>query len=440
MSEVSARRRFGMLWSNGDFLKFWAGETVSLFGAQVSLLGLPLTAVLILHAGPEQLGLLRALQLLPYLFLALVFGIMTDRRTRRPLMIAANGSRAVLIGLVPVLAATHHLRIGLLDAIALCAGIGAVLFDVCWLSYIPAIVTDRSLLVEANSKLGTSSAAAEVTGPGITGALVQMLTAPSALAVNACSYLVSVVSLLTIRTSETVPAVADEDKRSLLRDVREGLSWVFGNEYLRVLALLGASYNFFLTFIETDFLVYATRSLSMKPSAVGIILSVGGVGGLLGAMLASAAIGRSGLGPAYSASVLVAFSAPILIPLAAGPRFAVGAMLATAFFLTSSGIGMANVIVISLRQAVTPQVLMGRMNACMRMLMYGVAALGAPVGGVLAVWLGLRGALWVAGAASILVVAPLLRSKIPRLKALPGVRQLPRSSTDICTESEGVSP
>jgi len=221
------RRRFGRLWTNGDFLKFWAGETVSLFGAQVSMLGLPLTAILVLHAGPEQVGVLRALQLLPYLFLALLIGIVVDRRKRRSLMIIANGSRAVLIGLVPILAAVHQLRIMLLDAIALFVGVGAVLYDVCWQSYVPTIISDRRLMLEANSKLGTSSSAADVTGPGLTGALVQALTAPYALAANAVTYGLSVISLLTIRTRETVPNAASE-QRNMLQSAREGLSWVFG--------------------------------------------------------------------------------------------------------------------------------------------------------------------------------------------------------------------
>jgi MFS family permease len=412
-------RRFGALWTNTDFLKFWAGETVSLFGAQVSILGLPLAAILVLHAGPEQVGVLRALQLLPYLFLALLFGILADRRGRRPLMIIANGARAVLIGLVPILAAVHQLRISLLYVIALFVGAGAVLYDVCWQSYVPAIISDRQQMLEANSKLGTSSSAADVTGPGLTGALVQALTAPYALAANAVTYGLSVISLLTIRTRETVLNVPSE-QRNLFQSAREGLSWVFGNRYLRALALLGGSYNFFFTFIETDFLVYATRSLSMRPSAIGLVLSIGGIGGLIGAMLGSILSNRFGVGVVYSAGVLVGFAAPILIPLASGPRLAVLATLSCSFFLTGIGIGSANVIVLSLRQSITPPQLMGRMNATMRMLVYGLAAPGSITGGLLADSLGLRAALWVAGICSILAVAPLFRSGIPRLKVLPG--------------------
>jgi MFS family permease len=415
---AGGRRRFGELWRNADFLKFWAGESLSLAGAQISLLGLPLTAVLVLNAGAEELGLLRLLQLLPYLFLALLFGVVADRNPRRPLMIASNLLRATALGLVPVLTVVHQLNIGLLDVIALLVGIGAVMFDVCWLSYIPTVVADRRLLVEANSKLGTSSSAAEIAGPGLAGALIQVLSAPYALAVNAGSYLLSVISLLAIRTPEQRPEPTKE-KGNLLRDAREGLVWVFGNSYLRVLALLGGSYNFFLTFIETVFLVYAVRTLNLSVEVIGIVLSAGGIGGLLGAMLANTALTRFGLGRVYSVSVLVAFAAPVLIPLAGGPQLFVAGVLVAAFFLTSLGIGTANVIVITLRQAVTPRRLMGRMNAAMRMLMFGIAALGSPAGGFLSVWLGLHGALWVAGVASILALVPLFRSEIPKLTELP---------------------
>lgn len=411
--------RFGELWGNTNFLKFWLGETVSLFGTQVAMLALPLTAVLVLNGDAGEVGLLRLMQLLPYLLFALVFGVIADKYPRRPLMIGANSVRAVLIGLVPLLAITGYLDINLLYVITFGVGLGAVMFDVCWMAYVPTIVTDRNHLIEANGKLGATSSTADIAGPGLAGTLVYLVTAPYALAVNAASYVVSIISLVSIRTKERITVANDEPKHNLFRDAVDGLRWVLGNSVLRVLAFLGSAYNFFLTFIETVFLIYAVRVLSLGPGGIGVVLSAGAVGGLVGAVMATTAIRRLGIGKVYVGSVFLAFSAWVLIPLAGGPQVLVMGMLISALFLTSIGIGMANVIVISLRQTVTPDRLMGRMTAAMRMLMFGVAAAGGPVGGLLAGVIGLHETLWVGAVASVLVVLPLFRSSITRMRTLP---------------------
>lgn len=411
--------RFGVLWRNTDFMKFWLGESVSLFGTQIALLALPLTAVLVLESDAGEVGLLRFMQLLPYLLFAMLFGAIADKYPRRPLMIGANGVRAVLIGLVPLLALIDYLNIGLLYVIAFGVGLAAVLFDVCWMAYVPTIVADRNHLIEANGKLGATSSTADIAGPGLAGTLIQLLTAPYALVVNAFSYVVSILSLLAIKTKELPRSDAGRPRRNLVREAIDGLRWVMGNRILRVLAFLGASYNFFLTFIETVFLIYAIRSLSLGPGGIGVVLSAGAVGGLLGAVSANTTIRRFGIGRVYIGSVFVAFSAWILIPLAAGPRPLMMGLLISALFLTSVGIGIANVIVISLRQSVTPDRLMGRMTAAMRMLMFGVASVGGPAGGLVAGLIGLRETLWAGAIASILVVLPLFRTSIARMRTLP---------------------
>jgi MFS family permease len=383
------------------------------------MLALPLTAVLVLDGDANEVGLLRLMQLLPYLLFALLFGAIADRRARRPLMIGSNAVRAVLIGLVPALAMLDQLNLVILYVITFGVGLGAVMFDVCWMAYVPTIVSNREHLIEANGKLGATSSTADIAGPGLAGTLVHWLTAPVALAANACSYLVSIVSLMLIRTKEEIPASTQESRRHLLREAAEGLRWVAGNPILRVLAVLGASYNFFLTFIETVLLIYAVRTLSLGADGIGIILSAGAVGGLVGAMTANSVIRRVGIGKVYVGSVFVAFTAWILIPAASGPTPLVNGMLIAALFFTSVGIGMANVIVISLRQTVTPDRLMGRMTAAMRMLMFGVAAIGGPAGGFLASVVGLREALWIGAIASAIAVLPLFGSSIVRMRTLP---------------------
>ncbi|GAA1180656.1 Na+/melibiose symporter-like transporter [Kitasatospora gansuensis] len=188
------------LWHNGDFLKFWLGETVSLLGTQVTNLALPLTAISAFGATDEQVGRLRFLQLVPYLGLALLIGVWTDRVRRRPVMLGANLVRLVLLALVPLLYWWHALDLPLLLAIACAVGIASVVFDVSWMSYVPVLVRKPEHYVEASAKTGVSSSAADVAGPGLAGVLVSALTAPVALVVDACSYAVSLVSLLLIRS------------------------------------------------------------------------------------------------------------------------------------------------------------------------------------------------------------------------------------------------
>jgi MFS family permease len=406
------------LWRDADFLKFWSGEAISLFGMQVTLLALPLIAVLVFEVGPEQVGLLRALELIPFLLLALPLGVWVDRVRRRPVMILANASRAVLIGLIPILYEAGQLHLSVLYVIAFLVGIGAVLFDVSWMSYIPVLVRERQQLMAANSRLAATHAAADVAGPGIGGVLVQVLTAPVALAVNAVSYAVSVVTLLAIRTPEPPPPDR-ADRRSLGAELRDGLRWVFGNPLLRTVTLLGAAYNFFFTFVQTVFLVYAIRTIGLSPGILGLVLSFGGIGGLLGASFAGRLTRLAPIGRVYLCAAVVAFVAPVLIPLAGGPELATIAVLCFAFGVGTAGIGVANVVGISLRQTVTPPRLMARMNAAVRTLLYGLGAAGAPAGGYIAVALGLRPALVVAAVGSVLVMLPVFRSSVVALRALP---------------------
>ena len=418
MTEIEKQQDVEKIAMPRDFNLFWFGEAVSLFGIQVTMLALPLTAVLVFAAGPEQVGLLRGLELAPFLFLAMPFGVWADRVRRRPLMIAANGVRAVAIGLVPLLHAFGRLNLAALFAVALVAGVASVLYDVCWMSYVPSLLTGRAQLMTANSRVGATNSAADIGGPGLAGLLIQVLSAPVALVVNAGSFLVSMLTLIVIRTPEPAPPVSTTG-RNLLREIGEGLRWVFGNPILRTITLLGGAYNFFFTFIQTVFLVYAVRVLHFNPGLIGAVVSLGGVGGLLGAAAAGNLTRRFPIGRIYLVAALVAFAAPIAVPLAGGPRLITATLLALAFFVGYSGIGVVNVLGVSFRQTITPNRLMGRMNAAVRTLLYGSGALGAPLGGALAELIGLRTALAVAAAGSMVAFLPLLVSPIRGLRELP---------------------
>ncbi|MGQ0841948.1 MFS transporter [Actinokineospora sp.] len=403
------------LMRNKNFAKFWFGETVSLFGVRVTALALPLTAVLVLDAGPEELGLLWFVTYLPYLVVAMPLGVLVDRRPKRPLMIAANLIRGVLIGLVPVLAVLDLLTLTALFVITFGVGVCTVLFDVCWQSYVPVIVAPEHLMA-ANGRVTASWSAAESAGPGLGGLLVQVLTAPFALIVNSVSYLVSVVSLWSIRVPEHVPNATG---RHVGREIMDGLTFVVRQPYLRVIVLSGGLYNFFYVFLEALFVVYAVRVLEFDAGLIGLVMSLGAIGGVLGAGVASTLVKHLPFGVVYVVADLVGVCGPLLIAAASGSKVVTAVVVTVGFFIMRAGSAISNTASISLRQTVTPPELMGRMNAGMRTLMWSPQTLGALAGGFIGGFAGLRAGLWIAGIGTVLSVLPLLLSRIPHIRELP---------------------
>ncbi len=399
-------------------MKFWIGETISLFGTQITLLALPLTAVLVLNATPEQLGLLRFLENFPYVLFPLFFGAWVDRRRRRPLMIVANASRAVLVGLIPLLAVLRLLRQPLLAIIVFSVGVFTVLFDVCWLAFVPSLVT-KDQLIEANSKVTTSSAAAEVAGPGLAGVLVQLLTAPVALLADSLSYVVSVASLLLIRQPEPAPARTSQSR--LLQEIGEGMQFVFGNVYLRILMLEAGAWNFCFALLETTFLLYTIRQLSFSAGLLGLVYAVGAVGGLLGAALASPLARRFRLGFILCGTFTLGSLPWLLIPTVTGPQPLVVAVFITVFFLVRTALGIWQVVTLSLRQAITPNRMLGRTSASLRMVSYGAGTLGPLAAGFLGTVTSLRASLWVASLGFLLALAAIFLSPLPSLRMLPAL-------------------
>lgn len=406
------------LWHNRDFVTFWSGETLSLFGAQITALGLPLTAVLTLGSGPQQLGLIKFLQMVPYLVFGPVFGVWVDQHRRRPAMLLANSVRMVLIGAVPLLYWLGRLNSPLLLGITFGVSSAAVLFDVSWMSFIPSLVKDRAGLVEANAKLGASASAADASGPGVAGVLISVLAAPGAMVVNAVTYFGSVVSLLLMRTPEPQPPTPAE-RRALLTELADGLRFVVGNRHLRAVAVVGGACNLVIAATEPIFVLYAVRSRGVPASALGLVLSIGAAGGVVGALSAGRLINRLPPGRVYVLALCLAFPSLLLIPLAGGPRLAVEALFTLAFFVSLSGIALVNVLILTLRQTITPPAFLGRMNAAMRAVMFGLGAVGGPAAGVLAVQFGLRTTLWVFGAAGVAFTVSAFFSPVARLREMP---------------------
>ncbi|GAA2581478.1 MFS transporter [Actinomadura fulvescens] len=406
------------LWRNADYVKFWSGETISQFGSQVTLLALPLTAVLTLDASPFEMGVLNAASYLPFLVLTLFVGVLIDRRRRRPLMVVSSLGRAAVLGTIPLLHAFDRLDMTYLVAAALVLGALTVLFEVTYQAYLPSLVTTDEL-VEGNGKLQLSASAAQVGGPALGGALVGLLTAPVTLVVDAVSFLLSAGSLLAIRTKERPPERDGTGRRPVMRDIREGLRFTFGNRWLRPCVLEAGTYNMFWLVMETAFLLYATRELHMTAGQIGLVLGGGAVGALLGSMAASRLSGRLGLGTTVSLSMLAGCAAPLIVPFTFGPEPVVFALLVVSFFIGGAGTTLANIHVVSLRQTLTPPAMLGRMNASYRFVAWGTVPVGSLLGGVLGGAIGLHPTLFVGAAGTFAAALWIVFSPIRSLREMP---------------------
>jgi len=404
------------------FRTLWVGQTLSLFGSQVTFLALPLAAILVLHASAFEMGVLGAVEFAPFLFLTLFAGAWVDRVRRRPVMIAANLARAELIGAVPIAAALGVLSIPFLAVVAFAAGCGAVLFEVAFLAYVPSLV-GRDRLTAANTRLFSSASAADVVGPGLAGTLVSLVGAPFALAADALSYLVSAASLIAIRQPEPAPAVAV--RRDLRAEIGEGLRVTFRHPMLRPFAFEAATFNLFSAMLNAVFLLFLTRELGFAPAAVGSIFVVGALGSLAGSMVAGRIAGRIGLGPTLLGSMIAACSVYLVIPFVGGSSVLTAAVLAGVFAVAGAFIAITVIHVMTIRQTVTPDRLLARMNASYRTLGYGIMPIGALLGGVIGEALGLRATLAVAAAG--IAAAPLwvVFSPIPRIRRIEDVGPMP---------------
>jgi MFS family permease len=378
------------VWRQPDFRRLWGGQTLSLFGSEVTEFVLPMVAILTLSATTSQVGILRGAQFAPFLLLSLFAGVLVDRVRRRRVMIASNASRAVLIGLVPLAAALGVLTAEPLYVIAFLFGVATLMFDTAYLSYLPSLL-ERTELVQGNSRLAMSASTAEASGPGLGGLLVQAFTAPAALAVNAIGYAASALSLTRIKRPEPVPEAAEPfSLRAVGREIRDGLRIVLGSRYLRPLVGEAATFNFFEQVFLVVFLVHAVRVLDIGPGLLGLVIAVGALGALTGASTAPLAARRAGLGRALLVSMAIGNAAPLLVLLVTDDSALGIATLFVAFLLKGYGVGLSNVHTITLRQTVTPHGMLGRMNASYRVVSYGGLPLGALIGGILGEVIGQR--------------------------------------------------
>jgi MFS family permease len=408
----------GKLWRHPDFLKLWTGETVSQFGSQVTFLAVPTVAILILHAGPFQVGLLSALEFLAFPTLGLVAGVYADRLRRRPIMIACDLGRMLAIGSIPVAYLLNVLTLEQLYIVALVTGVCTVFFDVSYQSYLPALV-DRPNLLEGNTKLEISRSTAQVAGPAVAGFLIQWIGGARAVAVDALSFLVSAVALSAIKTPEPQPKPSTASGATgFIPEMKEGLEVVFKNPLLWRIAGCTATTNLGSNIIfGAVFLVFAYRRLHLSAAEVGIIFAVGSVGGLIGAFLAAWVARTLGVGPTLGVSTAVGGLALLATPLALiAPPVPV---LAALGFLEGLAGPIYNISQVSLRQAITPDRVQGRMNATMRTIVWGTIPIGAFVGGILGTSIGLVQTIVLGGILSLLAALWIFLGPVIRLREQP---------------------
>lgn len=405
------------LWRHGNFNKLWLGHTVSAMGNEITALALPLTAVLFLNASATQVGLLNGLRELSFLGLMLFAGVIVDRFRRRGLLITSDLGRAVLIGLVPVLALVGALTMPVLYVVALGVGALTVLFTLAHTAFLPTVV-HKDLLAGANSRLQGSDSAAFIAGPLAGGALVQLVRAPFALVADAVSYLVSALTVVAVRVDEPPPRRDPQvtGARGVFRDIGTGLRVTIAHPVLRTLAGTAATFNFFSGLLLTIFIVYASRSLAMSPAAIGLIFAAFGVGGLLGAMSLGRSLALLGFGRLVVASYGVSVVAIMVVPFVAGPAAVQVALFAVLFAVTGWGIIVSNIIDVTFRQIAVPSERLGRVNASFRFLIGGLLPLSAVTAGVLGDLIGLRETLLVTSAGIWLSLLWLVFSPVPRMR------------------------
>jgi MFS family permease len=411
------------LWRDPSFRRFWLGEAISLVGSEVTTLALPLTAVLLLDAGPAEMAILGLLSWLPFLVVTLPAGVWVDRRRRRPLLLIANVGRAIALLAVPVGAFLGILGLPLLYVVALVVGVLTVLFELAYLAYVPQLV-EREQLTDANARLQGTSSAANVGGPGLAGLLISAVGAPVAILIDSASYLASAFLLTGIRRPDVQPDTAGRAV-DVLAEIRMGLRVTFSNPVLRAFALAAASNNLAWQVVEVVLLIYATTVLGLDALAIGTLFSVGAVGAVLGAMVAGRLGRRLGVGVTIATAMVVSGAGTLLVPLASPPAEVGAAILGIALFIGGFGNTISVVHVITVRQTITPDELLGRMNASYRTLTYGAIPLGAMIGGLLGETIGLRGTMVVGAIGVFLAPMWVAFSPVPRARdaeALPRAR------------------
>ncbi|WP_379138134.1 MFS transporter [Paenibacillus sp. sgz500958] len=410
------------LWKHSDFMKLWTGQTISMFGAQVTALALPLVAAITLKASAFEMGLLTAIGYLPYILFSLFIGVWVDQFYRKPLMIITDLVRGFALLTIPIAAWQDFMTFELLCTVSFIVGTASVIFDIAYMSYLPSIVkTDE--LIEGNSKLEFSNSASQISGQTIGGGLVQLLTPPIAMLCDGISFFVSAFTLLIIRKKEEKPSNPDP-QQNVIGNIKEGLKFVFGNPILSRITISTGLFNLSGLIMESIYILYVTRELDLSPLVLGIIFSVGGVGAMVGAAVAEKAAKLFSLGRTlYLMLIASGVFYYLVITTEALPTAVTVGLLMIVQFMDAATVVIYNINQRSLRMAITPDHMQGRMNASMRFIIFGSIPIGALLGGLVGELFGAQ--LTIAFGATGMVIAGLFiaASPISKLKEIPPLKE-----------------
>jgi MFS family permease len=405
------------LWRNPAFRLLWAAGTVSQLGTQVTELALPFVAVAVLHASTFAVGALLALSFLPLLLFGLPAGALVDRRRRRPVMVAADLIRAAILLSVPAAYLLGRLGLGQLFLTAFLNGALSLLFDTASQAYLPHLVR-REQLQAANGALQVSEQGASVAGPALGGLLIGLVSAPFAVLADALSYLISAVCLGRIASMEVAPSEGDPGSPSgLFGEMRRGLAYVLRHPYLRPLLMVSALTQFFGRMIMAVLLVYLVREVHLPAGLIGTLFSAGSLGFVLGALAGPRLARAAGLGPTLAGAALVVSVSPLAFALA--PRSYAALGVVAWLFVYGVAALTWSVNSLSLRQAVTPAALRGRVGATMQTASWGMIPIASLLGGILGGAIGLRPTIMLGALGTLLAFLPVAFSRVPSLRELP---------------------
>jgi MFS family permease len=396
-----------------EFRRFWIGETVSLFGDQVTMLALPLVGVLALDASAAQMGYLGAAALFPNLLFSLHAGAWVDRRgRRRQTMIFTALGRALLLATIPIAYAFDALTLTQLYVVSFVIGTLSVFFFVSYSTLFVSLVP-RERYLEANSLLNGSRALSYVGGPSAGGLLVQLLSAPGALVADALSFVGSALAMASISPAEPPTEKAERGH------VKAGMRYIWRSPIIRASLLATATINFFNFVFWALFILYVTRTLGVGPGVLGLVLGAASVGGVIGSLVTGRLTRRIGVGPAFALGCVL-FPAPlVLVPLAGGSDWTILACLFAAEFGSGFGVMILDIASGTIKAALVPDRLRARVSGAYMVVNYGVRPVGAIVGGALGTWIGLRTTLWIASLGAIVGALWLLPSPVLQLRELP---------------------
>ncbi|MFL6161535.1 MAG: MFS transporter [Jatrophihabitantaceae bacterium] len=418
-----AAKQRGLIFRHHDFRWFWGGQAISVVGTRVTAVALPLVAALTLGSGAGGVSVVATSSFLPNVLLPLFVGRWLETRRRRRVMIVADILRAALLALIPLAWALDLLSLGLLAVVAFGVGSASVMFEVGSFAYLPSLV-DEDDLPSANQALQGSSTAAQVAGPGFAGLLVQAAGPAAAIAIDSASYLASVFGLAAARRPEPPPEVDDTMRTGILEGVKQSLA----NPILRALTTHAAIFNMSGQIFTVNLVVWLVKERQLSPGGYGLALSVGGVGAFCGTMLALRLSRRLGYGRAFASALTLSCGMPLLLATFPFYGYALGAAVAAVQLASGTGLGIANVLSVTLRQVGAPRGTLARTNAGYRLLIYGVIPFGSALGGVIGQLAGSRAGVAVGTVGFAISAIPMVRRQVRTLRDPKDARRLVEQS------------